>query len=263
MIPILGEILDTLLRTTIDLAPIIAIIFVFQYLIILRPLPHLQQVLFGFVYVLLGLSLFLVGLNEALFPLGRAMAQQLTAPEFLGAIADNPSWSVYLWVYAFAACVGFSSTLAEPSLIAVSLKAEEVSAGTVTAWGLRIAVATGVGIGVPLGAFRIVSGVPLYYFIIAGYIVVVLQTIRVHRAIIPLAYDSGGVTTSSVTVPLLAALGLGLASTIPGRNPLVDGFGLIAFASLFPIISVMGYAQFGAWWRRRSATHQKGEHDEA
>ena len=263
MIPILGEILDTLLRTTIDLAPIIAIIFVFQYLIIRRPLPHLQQVLFGFVYVLLGLSLFLVGLNEALFPLGRAMAQQLTAPEFLGAIADNPSWSVYLWVYAFAACVGFSSTLAEPSLIAVSLKAEEVSAGTVTAWGLRIAVATGVGIGVALGAFRIVSGVPLYYFIIAGYIVVVLQTIRVHRAIIPLAYDSGGVTTSSVTVPLLAALGLGLASTISGRNPLVDGFGLIAFASLFPIISVMGYAQFGAWWRRRSATHQKGEHDEA
>ena len=263
MIPILGEILDTLLRTTIDLAPIIAIIFVFQYLIIRRPLPHLQQVLFGFVYVLLGLSLFLVGLNEALFPLGRAMAQQLTAPEFLGAIADNPSWSVYLWVYAFAACVGFSSTLAEPSLIAVSLKAEEVSAGTVTAWGLRIAVATGVGIGVALGAFRIVSGVPLYYFIIAGYIVVVLQTIRVNRAIIPLAYDSGGVSTSSVTVPLLAALGLGLASTIPGRNPLVDGFGLIAFASLFPIISVMGYAQFGAWWRRRSATHQKGEHDEA
>ena len=263
MIPILGEFLDTLLRTTIDLAPIIAIIFVFQYLIIRRPLPHLQQVLFGFVYVLLGLSLFLVGLNEAMFPLGRAMAQQLTAPEFLGAITDNPSWSVYLGVYAFAACVGFSSTLAEPSLIAVSLKAEEVSAGTVTAWGLRIAVATGVGIGVALGTFRIVSGVPLYYFIIAGYIVVVLQTIRVNRAIIPLAYDSGGVTTSSVTVPLLAALGLGLASTIPGRNPLVDGFGLIAFASLFPIISVMGYAQFGAWWRRRSATHQKGEHDEA
>ena len=138
MIPILGEFLelccerrflDTLLRTTIDLAPIIAIIFVFQYLIIRRPLPHLQQVLFGFVYVLLGLSLFLVGLNEAMFPLGRAMAQQLTAPEFLGAITDNPSWSVYLWVYAFAACVGFSSTLAEPSLIAVSLKAEEVSAG--------------------------------------------------------------------------------------------------------------------------------------
>ena len=263
MIPILVDVVETVARTTVDLAPIIAMLFVFQYVVIRRPLPHLKQVLFGFAYVLIGLSLFLVGLNEALFPVGRAMAQQLTAPEFLAAFAVNNSWSVYLWVYAFAACVGFSSTLAEPSLIAVSLKAEKVSAGTVTAWGLRIAVATGVAGGVALGTFRIVSGIPLYYFIIAGYIVVVLQTIRVNRTIIPLAYDSGGVTTSSVTVPLLAALGLGLASTIPGRDPLVDGFGLIAFASLFPIMSVMGYAQFGAWWRRRSDAQQKGTQHEA
>jgi len=263
MITMLAEILETLWRTAVDLAPIIAMVIIFQYVVIRRPLPHLKQVLFGFTYVLIGLSLFLVGLNEALFPVGRAMAQQLTAPEFLGALTGNPSWSVYLWVYAFAACVGFSSTLAEPSLIAVSLKAEKASAGTVTTWGLRIAVATGVATGVALGTFRIVIGIPLYYFIIAGHIVVVLQTIRVNRAIIPLAYDSGGVTTSSVTVPLLAALGLGLASTIPGRDHLVDGFGLIAFASLFPIMSVMGYAQFGAWWRGRSDDQQKGKQDEA
>ena len=245
------DILTTLRGTALDLAPIVAMVFVFQYGVIRRPLPHARQVMFGFGYVLIGLSLFIVGLEEALFPLGRTMARQLTAPEFLGNFSGNPGWSAYFWVYAFAACVGFASTLAEPSLIAVSIKAETVSAGTITAWGLRLAVAMGVAIGVALGTFRIVSGVPLYYFIIAGYIVVVAQTIRVNRAIIPLAYDSGGVTTSSVTVPLLAALGLGLASTIPGRDPLVDGFGLIAFASLFPIMTVMGYAQFGSWWRRR------------
>ncbi|MDA0261261.1 MAG: DUF1538 domain-containing protein [Proteobacteria bacterium] len=256
-------ILTTLRDTVVDLAPINAIVFIFQYGVIRRPLPHLRQVLFGFGYVLLGLSLFLVGLEEALLPLGRAMARQLTAPEFLGALSNNPDWTVYLWVYAFAAFVGFASTLAEPSLIAVSLKAETVSAGTVTALGLRLAVAAGVALGVALGAFRIVSGIPLYYFIIAGYAVVVIQTIRVNRSIIPLAYDSGGVTTSSVTVPLLAALGLGLASTIPGRDPLTDGFGLIAFASLFPIMTVMGYAQIGAWWRRRSNGEEKGAHDEA
>ena len=139
----------------------------------------------------------------------------------------------------------------------MSLKAQTVSAGTVTALGLRIAVAAGVGLGVALGAVRIVSGLPLYYFIIAGYLVVVLQTMRVSREIVPLAYDSGGVTTSSVTVPLLAALGLGLATTIPGRDPLVDGFGLIAFASLFPIMSVMAYAQIGGWWRRRATSRER------
>ncbi len=249
--------LSTILGTAIDLLPIVTMIFVFQYGVIRRPLPNLRQVIAGFVYVLIGLSLFLIGLEGALFPLGRAMARQLTTPEFLGALSSDASWATYLWVYAFAASIGFASTLAEPSLIAVSLKAQTVSAGTITALGLRIAVATGVGVGVALGAFRIVSGLPLYHFIIVGYMVVVLQTIRVNRAIIPLAYDSGGVTTSSVTVPLLAALGLGLATTIPGRDPLVDGFGLIAFASLFPIMSVMGYAQISGWRRHRSAIQER------
>ena len=245
------------LGTAIDLLPIVAMVLAFQYGVIRRPLPHVRQLAAGLASVLIGLSLFLVGLEEALFPLGRAMARQLTAPEFLGALAPEAGWTAYLWVYAFAASAGFASTLAEPSLIAVSLKAQTVSAGTVTALGLRIAVATGVGLGVALGAVRIVSGLPLYYFIIAGYLVVVLQTLRARREIVPLAYDSGGVTTSSVTVPLLAALGLGLATTIPGRDPLVDGFGLIAFASLFPIMSVMVYAQIGGWWRRRATTRER------
>lgn len=252
-----AELPAALLGTAIDLLPIVAMVLAFQYGVIRRPLPHLRQLAAGLASVLIGLSLFLVGLEEALFPLGRAMARQLTAPEFLGALAPEAGWTAYLWVYAFAASAGFASTLAEPSLIAVSLKAQTVSAGTVTALGLRIAVATGVGLGVALGAVRIVSGLPLYYFIIAGYLVVVLQTMRVNREIVPLAYDSGGVTTSSVTVPLLAALGLGLATTIPGRDPLVDGFGLIAFASLFPIMSVMAYAQIGGWWRRRAAIRER------
>ena len=151
-----------------------------------------------------------------------------------------------------AAAIGFATTVAEPALIAVSLKAEEVSGGALNARGLRMAVAVGVAVGVALGTFRIVSGTPLPYYIIAGYLVVVVQTWKTAKAVVPLAYDSGGVTTSTVTVPVVAALGLGLASTIPGRSPLIDGFGLIAFASLFPIMSVMGYAMLTEWWRRRS-----------
>jgi hypothetical protein len=137
-------------------------------------------------------------------------------------------------------------------LIAVALKAEEISGGAIRTWGLRIAVALGVAIGIALGSFRIVTGTPLHYYIIAGYIIVVIQTWYAPRMIIPLAYDSGGVTTSTVTVPLVAALGLGLADAIPGRSTLIDGFGLIAFASLFPIITVMAYAQLSEYRTSRS-----------
>ena len=134
----------------------------------------------------------------------------------------------------------------------VAIKANSASGGTIDSWGLRIAVAIGVAIGIALGTYRIVSGTPLHYYIIAGYIVVVIQTTLAPHIIIALAYDSGGVTTSTVTVPLVAALGLGLASTVPGRNPVIDGFGLIAFASLFPMITVMGYAQLVQWRARRA-----------
>ncbi len=149
--------------------------------------------------------------------------------------------------------IGFSTTIAEPSLIAVAYKANEVSAGTIKQWGLRITVALGVAFGISLGTFRIVTGTPLYLYILIGYMIVVVQTIFAPKSIIPLAYDSGGVTTSTVTVPLVAALGLGLAGTVPGRDPALDGFGLIAFASLFPIISVMGYAQIMQWLSQRKS----------
>ena len=247
-------ILNTLLSTVRDVLPIAAILFGFQLLVIRRPIPNLKKVLIGFGYVLLGLALFLIGLEEALFPLGKLMAEQLTDPAFIlgEGVSRALHWDDYRWVYLFAFAMGFSTTVAEPSLIAVAIKAQEVSGGAISVWGLRTAVAIGVAIGIALGTYRIVSGTPLHYYIIAGYIVVIIQTVYAPKMIVALAYDSGGVTTSTVTVPLVTALGLGLASTVPGRSPMLDGFGLIAFASLFPIISVMGYAQLSQWRARRN-----------
>ena len=259
----LQDFFRTGLSTITDVLPIVAIIFGFQLLVLRQPVPNLKSVLIGFVYVLIGLTLFLVGLQEALFPIGRAMARQLTDPAFLsaatGKMPELRHWQDYYWIYLFAAAIGFSTTIAEPALIAVAIKAQQVSAGAIRVWGLRIAVAIGAGTGIALGAFRIVTGTPLHYYIIAGYIIVIFQTLYAPRMIIALAYDSGGVTTSTVTVPLVAALGLGLASTIPGRSPLLDGFGMIAFAALFPIMSVMGYAQLSEWWSRRSARKERSD----
>jgi hypothetical protein len=232
-----------------DVLPIAAIIFGFQFAVLRQVPANLTSILAGFGWVLVGLTLFLLGLEWCLFPLGRLMASQLTNPEFLfqgeaiAELAQGVDWTDYYWVYIFAFLIGLSTTIAEPSLIAVAIKANEVSGGAIGIWGLRIAVAIGVAVGISLGCYRIVVGDPIHYYIIAGYVVVVLQTAMAPKMIIPLAYDSGGVTTSTVTVPLVAALGLGLSETVPGRNPLIDGFGLIAFASLFPIMSVMAYAQ--------------------
>lgn len=251
----LSSFVDSLLSTVWDMFPIVAIIFGFQFLVIRRPISNLRQVLVGFFYVLLGLSLFLMGLDQAIFPLGEQMAIQLSDPLFIRGGSDGAVsellWSDYGWVYLFAAAIGFSTTIAEPSLLAVALKAEDVSGGTIEANGLRVAVAIGVAVGIALGAWRIVVGIPLYYFIISGYVVVMIQTYFTPKFITALAYDSGGVTTSTVTVPLVAALGLGLASSVPGRSELLDGFGLIAFASLFPIIAVLGYVQISEWSARR------------
>ena len=243
---VLTEYLTVFLETVRDVLPIATILIVFQFVVLRRPVPNPRAIAIGFGYVLIGLTLFLLGLEQALFPVGRLMAAQLTSPEVLGTVDASlqVDWRDFGWVYAFAFAIGFSTTIAEPALIAVAIKANELSAGSVSTWGLRIAVAIGVAVGITLGVFRIIIGAPIHWFIISGYFVVVIQTMFAPRSIVPLAYDSGGVTTSTVTVPIVAALGLGLAETIPGRNPLIDGFGLIAFASLFPMIAVMAYAQF-------------------
>ncbi|WP_028773814.1 DUF1538 domain-containing protein [Shewanella waksmanii] len=255
-----ATIAETFLLTARDVIPIAIILFGFQLGVLKRPIVNWRKVVLGFAYVIIGLSFFLVGLDMALFPIGESMAEQLTSTSFL---QDGDSqltqfaWQDYLWVYIFAAAIGFSTTIAEPSLIAVAIKANEVSGGTIGIQGLRISVAIGVAMGISLGCFRIVVGDPIHYYILAGYVVVVIQTFYAPKMIVPLAYDSGGVTTSTVTVPLVAALGLGLATNVEGRNPLIDGFGLIAFASLFPMITVMAYAQLVELVNKRKVAKER------
>jgi len=244
--------------SAIDVLPVAIFLFAFQRFVIGKPLANGPQIVVGFVFVVVGLGLFLDGLEQTLFPLGRLMAEQLTDPDFLyaaaGRVAADLGWQDYYWVYLFALAIGFATTLAEPALIAVSMKANMVSGGAITVWGLRVAVAIGVGVGVSLGCYRIISGLPLHYFIAAGYLVVILQTVVAPKLIVPLAYDSGGVTTSTVTVPLITALGLGLSEAVPGRSALLDGFGLVAFASLFPIIAVLAYGQLAVLRERAAAS---------
>ena len=253
---------NVLFGTFKDVLPILGVILFFQLVVIRKRIDNPGKLAYGSFLVIIGLSIFMIGLEEGLFPLGEAMSRQLTNPDFL--VKGDASLleriektgtvypALYFWTYIFGFFIGFSTTIAEPALIAVALKAEEVSTGAISSWGLRLAVALGVAIGISLGCYRIVTGTPLHWYIIAGYIVVICQTYFAPKMIIPLAYDSGGVTTSTVTVPLVAALGIGLASNVPGRSVIVDAFGLIAFASLFPIITVLGYATIAEWIANRN-----------
>jgi len=218
-----------LLAVIKDVVPILGIIFFFQYVILKKPMSNLLSVLMGFVLVILGLYAFILGLEMGLFALGESMAYQLTK-------AGN-MWIIYIFAFA----IGFSTTMAEPALMAIAKKSKEISDGKINDLTLRLFVAVGVAIGIALGTFRIVDGGHIHYYIIVGYMVVIWLTFLAPKHIIAIAYDSGGVTTSTVTVPLVAALGIGLATNIDGRNPLIDGFGLIAFASLLPMITVMLY----------------------
>jgi hypothetical protein len=244
MTELLQATLTSFAETALDILPIAAILFSFQFLALRRRLHQARRIIAGFVLVWAGLSLFLVGLEQALFPIGTLMAEQLLSAEILPTADDAARhWSEYYWVYVFAFCIGAATTLAEPALIAISIKAHDISVGRINPLALRCAVALGMATGITLGTWRIVTGLPLQHFIIAAYLVVILQTLRAPKFIIPLAYDSGGVTTSTITVPIVATLGIGLATIIPDRDPLVDGFGMIALACLFPIMTVMGYAQ--------------------
>jgi hypothetical protein len=233
------------LETLRDVSPIVVLIAVFQLFVIKKRIPNFKKVLVGTVFVIFGLAFFLMGLEQALFPLGELMATQLSNAGFIAnSYSGSPSdWQAYYWIYIFAGLIGFATTIAEPALYVVAVKANEVSGGTISTFTLRVVVALGVAIALVVGTYRIVVGDSLATYIMVGYIVVVLQTIFVKKDLVALAYDSGGVTTSTVTVPIVAALGLGLATAVPGRNPALEGFGLVAFASVFPIICVLGYAQ--------------------
>ncbi len=223
------SILKGLLGVISDVIPILGVIFFFQYIILKKPIDNLKNVFIGFGFIVLGLDAFIVGLEMGLFSLGETMALELTQ-------YDNN-----IIIYSFAFLIGFSTTMAEPALTAIARKAKEISDGKINDFILRLFVAFGVAIGIALGAYRIVVGGEIVYYIMAGYLLVILLTFLAPKYIIPIAYDSGGVTTSTITVPLVAAIGLGLATNISGRDPLIDGFGLIAFASLFPMITVMLY----------------------
>jgi hypothetical protein len=232
--------LKALLGSCKDLLPIILVIAFFQFAVLQQPMPNIGDILVGLVLVVLGLTFFIYGLEMGLFPIGESMAQ---------AFAKKGSIS---WLLTFAFCLGFGTTVAEPSLIAVAKEAASVAASggiiddTVAsqlsyANGLRFTVAFAVGLAIVVGVLRIIRGWPIQYLILGGYVLVVLMTMVAPSWIIGIAYDSGGVTTSTITVPLVTALGVGLASAIKGRNPMIDGFGLIAFASLTPMIFVMIY----------------------
>ena len=226
-----------------DLIPIIVVVVFFQSIVIQQPFPQIGEVIFGFLFVIVGLMLFVEGLEIGLFPIGESMAY---------ALAKKGSLS---WLLIFSFVLGFSTTIAEPALIAVAKEASVISSGAgliesnektmyYYAMGLRLTVAFSVGLAIVIGVLRILKGWPLYYLIIGGYILVMLMTIIAPEEIIGLAYDAGGITTSTITVPLVTALGVGLATVIKGRSPLTDGFGLIAFASLLPMIFVMVYGLF-------------------
>lgn len=248
--------LRILLGTIADVLPIVVFIFAFQTFVIRKRLPNLRRLVTGLAYTIAGLALFLIGLEEALLPLGRLMAAQLTDPAFIAASAQSLAGSMtggYHWIYVFALTLGFSTTIAEPALLAIALKANETSGGTIGVLGLRVTIAIGAAIGVCLGCMRIVTGMPLLVIVAAGYIVVILQTIWAPKVILPLAYDSGFVATSAVTVPLVTALGLGLAEAVGGRSALTEGFGMVAITGLFPIISVLAYAQISVVFDRLRA----------
>jgi len=237
---LLKAILNALLDSLRDLLPIILVIGFFQVAVLQQPIPNFGEIVVGIVFVVIGLTLFVQGLNLGLFPIGETMAYSFASKGNI------------FWLLCFAFALGFGTTVAEPALIAVAREAAVVAAnGNMIentkqsldsyAQGLRYTVALSVGLAIVIGVFRIIKGWPIQYLIVIGYSGVVIMTFFAPREIIGIAYDSGGVTTSTITVPLVTALGVGLASSIKGRNPMVDGFGLIAFASLTPMIFVMAY----------------------
>ncbi len=240
MLRSLTQLMRAMFRSLRDLAPIVIVIAFFELAVLQQPLPNVGGLLGGLLFTVLGLTFFIYGLEMGLFPIGESMAYDFARKGNLA------------WLLAFAFALGFGTTVAEPALIAVAGEAAQAAAvaGVIDqdgaamasyAYGLRMTVALSVGIAIVIGVFRILKGWPIQYFIIGGYVLVMLMTTQAPEEIIGIAYDSGGVTTSTITVPLVTALGVGLASSIRGRNPLIDGFGLIAFASLTPMIFVMAY----------------------
>jgi hypothetical protein len=246
----LAQVEAAVLATVADLVPIALVILLFQALILRERPPRLRALLIGAGYVFVGLTLFRLGLETALIPIGGVMAEQLADLGGAAVIDGGPRWHDYLWLYAFAAAIGFAATLVEPTLIAVAHRVHDLTGGAIRSRHLRTIVALGVAAGLTLGCVRIVAGVALEHVLAAVLLVVLVQSWFAPRAIVPLAYDTGAVATSVVTVPLIAALGAGVAQAVPGRAPLVDGFGLVVLALLGPVVSLLAFTTVRGWWRR-------------
>jgi hypothetical protein len=241
ILKIIGNIIGKLKASIFDLLPIIIVVSFFQIVVLQQPFPNLNEIIIGLFFVVIGLMLFVEGLEIGLFPIGENLSYTLAKKGSL------------FWLLSFSFLLGFSTTIAEPALIAVSKEAAEIALESDLinsenesgyAFGLRLTVAISVGIAILIGIWRIIKGWPVYYIIVGGYVIVIVMTLFAPEEIIGIAYDAGGVTTSTITVPLVTALGVGLATVIEGRSPLTDGFGLIAIASLLPMIFVMGYGMF-------------------
>ncbi|HEX7000048.1 MAG TPA: DUF1538 family protein [Gammaproteobacteria bacterium] len=259
---LIREVMASLGGTAADVLPVAVFMVFFQAVVLRQKIAHVWTLLAGLAFVTAGLALLLLGVDKALFQAGRMMVAQLSPPDAHNASA-TPDWWSFHRIYLFAFCIAFAAALAEPALLAIAQRVNEISGGAIKTWGLRLAAALGVAAGVALGCIRIVAGVPLHWCIAGVFAIILLQTLTAPRSILPLAYDSGGVSTTAVTVPVVAALGLGLAETMPTRNALLDGFGLIAFACLFPVITVLAYAQIASLlerrWLRRQANPAPGE----
>ena len=235
------KIIGRLRASLFDLLPILLVVSFFQIVVLRQPFPNIEEILVGLIFVVLGLMLFVEGLEIGLFPIGENLSYTLAKKGSL------------FWLLSFSFLLGFSTTIAEPALIAIAKEAAQIAVSSDLiqaemesgyALGLRLTVAFSVGLAIIIGIWRIIKGWPVYYLIIGGYVMVIVMTLFSPEEIIGIAYDAGGVTTSTITVPLVTALGVGLATVIKGRSPLTDGFGLIAFASLLPMMFVMGYGMF-------------------
>lgn len=242
--------------TALSLIPIAVFLLFFQRVVLRRGFARPAHLAIGFAFVLVGLAVFLLGLQQALFPVGRIMVEQLVAVTVTSLPERGFHWWDYRLIFAFAFCLAFGAVIAEPALLAIANRVNDISGGAIHAWGLRVAAALGVALGVTIGCMRIAAGIPLYWCMAAGYAVIIVQTVFAPRVIASVAYDIGGVSTSAVTVPVITTLGLALAHEVPGRSEAQDGFGLLALACVYPVITVLAYAQVTAFLERRALRRQ-------
>jgi hypothetical protein len=242
-----------------DVLPVALFMLFFHRVVLRQPLIRARNVFVGLAFVMAGLTLLLLGVEQALFPAGRMMVEQLLPTD-----ARHANWSDFYLVYLFAFCIAFTTAIAEPALLATARRVNEISGGAINTLGLRAAAAFGVGVGGTLGCAQVVAGIPLHWCLAGVFFIIFIQTLTAPRVIRSFAYDAGGVSTTVISVPVVAALGLGLAELIPGRDPLLDGFGLIALAGSVPAITVLGYAQCAALLERyRSRPNAAGANDRA